>query len=333
MSPSPATGAAAAAGAPAAAGADDLIVFHDVSKFYGETLGVNHVSLSIKPGITSLVGPNGAGKSTLMGLMTGIVRPTAGRVRVLGIEPDDPERMFRKVGFCTQHDTFPRGLSGRALLRAFLGLHGHGPDWAAERAELALARVNLVEAGARSVAGYSKGMRQRIRLALALAHDPQVLVLDEPLNGLDPLARSEMITLFRDIAAEGRHVILSSHILHEVDLISDQVVLLNEGYVVAEGEIHAVRGEMKKHPLQILIRCDRPQALAARAIAEDSVCEVKLAPDRRALLLRTDDADAFFLLLNRIVLDGRFTIESITPADDDVNAVYQYLIQNGRTMS
>jgi ABC-2 type transport system ATP-binding protein len=313
--------------------AADRIVFDDVSKFYGETLGVNHVSLSIKSGITSLVGPNGAGKSTLMGLMTGIIRPTAGRVRVLGIEPDDPELMFRSVGFCTQHDTFPRGLSGRTLLRSFLRLHGYGPGWAAERAERALERVNLVEAGGRSVAGYSKGMRQRIRLALALAHDPQVLVLDEPLNGLDPLARSEMITLFRQIASDGRHVILSSHILHEVDLISDQVVLLNEGYVVAEGEIHAVRGEMTKHPLQILIRCDRAQDLAARAIAADSVVEVKLAPDRRGLLVRTEDADAFFLLLNRIVLDGRFTIESITPADDDVNAVYQYLIQNGRSLS
>lgn len=308
----------------------DAIVFDDVSKFYGETLGVNRVTLSIRPGITSLVGPNGAGKSTLMGLMTGLIQPTAGSVRVLGTHPSDAETMFRTVGFCTQHDSFPRGFTGRALLEGFLALHGRGRAWARERADYALQRVNLQPAADRRVAGYSKGMRQRIRLALALAHDPRVLVLDEPLNGLDPLARSEIIALFQELGGAGRHLILSSHILHEVDLISDQVVLLNEGYVVAEGEIREVRGEMKKHPLQILIRVDRPQELAARAIAEDSVVEVKLAPDRRAILVRTEDADAFFLLLNKIVLDGRFVVESVTPADDDVNAVYQYLIQNGR---
>ncbi len=167
-------------------------------------------------------------------------------------------------------------------------------------------------------------MRQRIKLAQAIAHDPQVIVLDEPLNGLDPMARAETIALFQQWGAERRHVIVSSHILHEVDRISDQVILLSHGYVVAEGQIQGVRSEVKEQPMQIVVKCDRPNDLAARLFREGHVVEAKLAAG--ALLLRTRDADAFYLLLNRVILDSGLVVESVSPADDDVNAVYQYLI-------
>jgi len=176
------------------------------------------------------------------------------------------------------------------------------------------------------VAGYSKGMRQRIKLAQAIAHEPRVLVLDEPLNGLDPMARAEMIALFRDLAEDGCHVIISSHILHEVDLISDQVILLNEGYVVAEGDIRSVRGEMEKHPLQILIRCDKPALLASRVFEQDGVVEVKIHDDRLGLLVRTKDANGFHSALNQVILDNDLNVEAVIPADEDVEAVYEYLI-------
>jgi ABC-2 type transport system ATP-binding protein len=169
-------------------------------------------------------------------------------------------------------------------------------------------------------------MRQRIRLALALSHRPEVLVLDEPLNGLDPMARAEALTLFKGLAQQGLHIVISSHILHEVDKMSDHVVLLSYGYVVAEGQIHSVRSEVKEHPMQILVRCDRPQLLAARLFAHDHVVEVKLHDDRRGLLVRTRDAAAFYRLLNAVVLEDRLELEAVAPADDDVNAVYQYLI-------
>jgi ABC-2 type transport system ATP-binding protein len=169
-------------------------------------------------------------------------------------------------------------------------------------------------------------MRQRIKLAQAIADDPQVLLLDEPLNGLDPLARAEVIALFRTLAAEGRHVVLSSHILHEVDLLSDRVVLMSGGYVVAEGEIHGVRGEMEEHPMQILVRCDRPAHLAARVFEQDHVVEVKLHEDRQGLFVRTRDAERFYLLLNQLVAQGEVEVEQVAPADDNVEAVYQYLI-------
>ena len=191
---------------------NDRIVFEDVSKFYGEILGVNRVNLTIPPGITSLVGPNGSGKTTLMNLMTGLVRPTRGRIQVLDYKIDDPENLFRIVGYSTQFDAFPKGLSGFQFVYSYLRLAGRDSQSAELMAWRAIERVNLVDAAKRNVAGYSKGMRQRIRLAQALSHEPKVLVLDEPLNGLDPLARSEMIALFRSTAAQGCYVIISSRI-------------------------------------------------------------------------------------------------------------------------
>ena len=305
---------------------DQLIIFDNVSKFYGEILGVNRINLQIAPGITSLVGPNGAGKSTLMNLMTGLLRPTRGSITLLGIPTDQPDQLFRKVGYCTQFDSFPRGLTGREFINSFLMVHGYDRKRANELSQVALERVNLVEAADRKVAAYSKGMRQRIRLAQSIAHEPAVLILDEPLNGLDPMVRAETIALFRKLAAEGLHLIISSHILHEVDMMSDRVVLLNNGYIVAEGNIHGVRDEMEEHPMQILIRCDQPGKLAAYVFEQNHVVEARLHDDRRGLFVKTRDADRFYLMLNRAVAEGELNVETVAPIDDDLSAVYQYLI-------
>ena len=309
----------------------DLIEFRDVSKFYGEVLGVNRVSLSIPPGITSLVGPNGSGKTTLMNLMTGLIWPTAGSVSVLGMTPSDPENYFRAVGYCTQFDSFPKGITGREFVEFTCRLHGLTGCDVRQRASEAIERTGMTSAADRKVAAYSKGMRQRIRLAQSIVHRPRVLVLDEPLNGLDPMARAESLALFQQFAQEGSHVILSSHILHEVDQISDQVILLSYGYVVAEGKIHGVREEVRDRPMQILVRCSDPQLLAAKAFTSGIAMEAKLLPgDERygaGVLLRTTDAAKFYLALNSIVLDDGIELESVAPADDDVLSVYQYLIE------
>jgi len=319
----PGSGAAAADGGTT----DDRIVFDNVSKFYGDVLGVNRVRLSIPPGITSLVGPNGSGKTTLMNLMVGLLRPSRGSVRVLGMSTDRPEELFRRVGYATQYDAFPPGLTGYQLIESLLRVHGHDPEQAGALAWRALERVGMVEAAGRKVAAYSKGMRQRVKLAQAIAHRPSVLVLDEPLNGLDPMARAELIAMLRELASAGLYVVVSSHILHEVDLISDQVVMLNGGYVVAEGDIVEVRDEMEvQHPAQVLIRCDRPELLAATAFAQDHVVEARMLADRGGLLLRTRDAGRFYQMLNQVVVDQGLVVESVVPADADVEAVYQYLI-------
>ena len=308
-------------------GANDCIVFEDVSKFYGEILGVNRVNLSILRGVTSLVGPNGSGKTTLMNLMTGLVRPTRGRIQVLGCDPGEPEKLFKILGYSTQFESFPKGLTGFQFVSSYLRLAGLDSQTAEQLAWRAIERVNLTEAAGRNVAGYSKGMRQRIRLAQALCHNPRVLVLDEPMNGLDPLARAEMMALFRAAAAEGCYVIISSHILHEVDALSDQVILLSNGYVVAEGAIHSVRDEIREHPAQILIRCDRPRDLASKMLESDQTIEIRIHNDERGLLIKTKDADRFYLALNHIALNG-IQIESNAPADNDVDSVYEYLIGN-----
>jgi ABC-2 type transport system ATP-binding protein len=303
----------------------DQIVFENVSKFYGEILGVNRVNLSIPPGVTSLVGPNGSGKTTLMNMIAGLLRPSRGRVVVCGVEPDDAERFFRMVGYSTQYDSVPRGLTGFEFVESYLRLYGFSAKDTKRLAWEAIDRVGLREASGRTTAGYSKGMRQRIRLAQAIAHRPRVLILDEPLNGLDPLARAETIALFQALAAEGSHVLISTHILHEVDLISDHVIMMNQGYVVAEGRIRGMRDEIAEHPMQVLIRCDKPEYLASRLFHENQVVEVRLHADHAGLLVRTKNADGFYKLLNHIALNG-VQIESVAPADDDAQSVYEYLI-------
>lgn len=305
----------------------ETIVFQNVSKFYGEILGINRVNLVIHPGITSLVGPNGSGKTTLMNLVTGILQPTQGRITVLGVDVNDAERLGRRVGYCTQVDSFPPGMTGFDFVYSFLRVGGFPAAEAASRAWAAIERVDLVEAAKRKVAGYSKGMRQRIKLAHAISHGPRVLVLDEPMNGLDPMARAEMAALFQALASEGHFVIISSHILHEVDTLSDAVVVINHGYVLAEGGIPEVRDAMDaEHPVGILIRCDQPGALARHVFAHAHVTEARVHDDGQGLLVRTRDADGFFRALGEIALSTDLLIDSVTPADDDVEAVYRYLI-------
>jgi ABC-2 type transport system ATP-binding protein len=304
----------------------DRIVFENVSKFYGEVLGVNRVSLNLPPGITTLVGPNGSGKTTLMNLMTGLVQPSSGRISVLGIELGDADAFFRAVGYCTQFDSFPRGVTGWQFLIDSLLLYGMSEMDAARFAREAIERVRLGDAAMRKIARYSKGMRQKIRLAQAIAHHPRVLILDEPLNGLDPVARAESLALFEELSRQGMHLVVSSHILDEVDRISDRVVLITGGYIVAEGNIHEVRREVREKPMQVVIRCNCPEMLASRMFSLNHCVEARLHADGRGVFLRTGDIDEFYRLLNSIALDGSIRIEAVSPVDDDAQAIYQYLI-------
>jgi ABC-2 type transport system ATP-binding protein len=305
---------------------NDRITFEDVSKFYGEVLGVNRITLSIPPGITTLVGPNGSGKTTLMNLMTGLVQPSRGHISVLGLSPGNATEFFRNVGYCTQFDFFPRGIAGWEFVFDSLMLHGMNEDEAFGLTVESLKRVGLEDAAGRKIAGYSKGMRQKIRLAQAIAHHPRVLVLDEPLNGLDPMARAESIALFEELGRQGMHLLISSHILDEVDRISDRVVLITGGYLIAQGNIHQVRQEVRDKPMQVLIRCDRPELLASRMFAVNHCVEARVHADGKGVFLRTGDIDQFYSMLSGIAAEGLVKIDAVAPADDDANAIYQYLI-------
>jgi ABC-2 type transport system ATP-binding protein len=306
---------------------EPAVVFDEVSKFYGEVLGVNRVTLNIPPGITSLVGPNGSGKTTLMNLMTGLIFPDHGRIQMRGISPRNPEALMRITGYSTQYDTAPRWATGFTFITTGLLLFGYARAEAEQKAWTAIERVGLTEAANRKVAGYSKGMRQRIRLAQAIAHDPDIVILDEPLNGLDPLVRAETIDMFRAWAAAGKHVVISSHVLQEVDLLSDQVVLIANGMIIAEGKIRTVRDEIQEHPSQYIVRCRDANAsgVAAQLFNEEHITEIKLNDDRLGLLVMTRDREQFSRALGRIALDGH-RIESVVPADENVDALYEYLI-------
>src|ERR1700757_1362347 len=305
----------------------DRILFENVSKFYGEVLGVNRISLTVSPGITTLVGPNGSGKTTLMNLMTGLVQPSRGTISVLGLEPSNATQFFCNLGYCTQFDSFPRGLTGFQFVLDSLMLFGMSEEDAYHLTAESLERVQLdSEASHRKIAGYSKGMRQKIRLAQSIAHHPRVLVLDEPLNGLDPMARAESLALFQELGRQGMHVVISSHILDEVDRISDRVVLITGGYLIAEGNIHQVRKEVRDKPMQVLIRCDKPELLASRMFAVNHCAEARLHADGNGVFLRTADIDQFYRIINEIAVEGLVRIEAFAPADDDAYSIYQYLI-------
>jgi ABC-2 type transport system ATP-binding protein len=286
---------------------------------------VNDVSFELGPGITGLLGPNGAGKSTILHMLVGLLEPSNGEVLINGERAWKNPEMYRRVGFVPEREAVYPFLTGFEFVKLSARLHAlPDPDAAALRA---IDEVDMADAKDRAVGGYSKGMKQRIKLAQAIAHDPRVLVLDEPLNGLDPLARAETVELFRGFAAEGRVLVISSHVLHEVDELADRVVLVHGGYVVAEGAVEGVRDEIaSERPLQVLVRCDQPSLLAARVFSEDHVVEARLDGDRQGLLVRTENAERFYLLLNQIAGEGVVDIEAVLPADDDVQSVYQYLI-------
>ena len=304
----------------------------DVSKFYGEVMGVNRVTASFEPGVTGLVGPNGAGKSTLMNLVAGLVRPSRGHIAVLGRSVEKARLFSHDVGYCAQYDAFPRGMSGREFMAGSLRLYGYTAHEADEGAAIALQRVGLGDAADRRIEVYSKGMRQALKVARAIGHRPRVLLLDEPLNGLDPQARAEATALFREFADDGAHVLISSHILHEVDAVSDRVVFLDGGYLVASGNVAEIHDEARAdasnraRPARVSIRCDRAPDLASRLFALGVVVEVELHGDGGGLLVRTPDADAFFVALGELVCTDGLRIEAVTPVDATVEAVYADLV-------
>ena len=237
---------------------ESVIEFHSVSKWYGHVIGVNNLSLRLPAGVTGLLGPNGSGKSTLLQLATGQLRPSQGEVRVLGHRPWNNPGLNRLVGLCPEQDAFFEWMTGREFLTNCALLGGLGRRRVREAAERTLELVGMTEHADRPVRGYSKGMRQRIKLAQALVHDPLVLFLDEPLTGTDPVARRELMDLIIDWGRQGRTVLVSSHIFHEVQAVTREIVLLNRGRLVALGDVRQIRDLIDSHPHRIVLRSPTP---------------------------------------------------------------------------
>ncbi len=303
-----------------------IVVAEHVSKWYGQVIGLNDVTLSVPPGITGLLGPNGAGKSTFMKLITGQLKPSKGALTVLG-EPiwQNPPLYFR-IGFCPEQDAFYERMTGLEWVGALVRLNGMTEAEATACARRALDMVDLADAAGKKIGAYSKGMRQRVKMAQALAHDPELLILDEPLSGMDPIARRKTIRLIREWGRSGRSVIVSSHILHEIESMTSNILLINQGRILAEGDVHQIRDLIDEHPHTVHIRAEHPRALAREFLAESDVISLRFEED--ALVVQTARPDAFYARLTALAASGeQGAIREVTSPDDNLQAVFQYLVK------
>jgi len=297
-----------------------------VSKWYGQVIGLNDVTLEVSPGITGLLGPNGAGKSTFMKLITGQLKPSKGSVRVLG-EPiwGNPALYFR-IGFCPEQDAFYERMTGLEWITALVRLNGFSETEAANAAKAALDQVDLMPAADKKIGAYSKGMRQRVKMAQALVHDPELLILDEPLSGMDPIMRRKTIRLIKEWARAGKSVLVSSHILHEIEAMTSNILLVHNGRILAEGNVHQIRDLIDEHPHTVYIKAEDPRALARRFLADDNMLSLKFDPG--ALIIQTAKPDVFYARLTELAASGEAgQVEEVTSPDDNLQAVFQYLVK------
>ncbi len=312
---------------PAADGGRPLLVFERVSKWYGPVIGVNEVSFALPPGITGLVGPNGAGKSTLMKLATGQLRPDLGRVTLQGHRAWHASAKWH-LGYCPEIDAFYEEMSGRRFVYHMARLFGFSNGEAWERTERSLGQVGMTSRADRRLRGYSKGMRQRIKLAQALVHEPDLLILDEPLSGIDPLGRLEMGRLFRELAARGKSLLISSHQLEELERLTDRIAVMARGRLIAHGTLNEIRDLFDGHPLSIRVDSDRPRELAAALLSLPTVLGVEL-DGASGVLVRAAGPREFFTAFTDLVLDEDFDIQHLQTLDRSAQAILDYLMKVG----
>jgi ABC-2 type transport system ATP-binding protein len=303
-----------------------VVEFDGVSKWYGNVIGLNKLTIRIPPGVTGLLGPNGAGKSTLLQLATGQLRPSQGGVRVLGHRAWNNPALMRHIGLCPEQDAFYEWMTGWDFVRTCARLTGMGRPAATAAAEKALGVVGMTEHMHRAVRGYSKGMRQRTKLAQSLVHEPQVLFLDEPFSGTDPVARHDLVQVIRGLGEAGRSVVVSSHVLHEVEALTPNVILLHRGRLVAEGQVRQIRDLIDQHPHRIVMVCDDYRALAAKVVRWEDVEGVTMLARDRAVLVETRRPDAFYARLPALSLEDGTALREVYSDDDNLEAVFKYLV-------
>ncbi len=304
-----------------------ILTAEHVSKWYGQVIGLNDVSVSVPTGITGLLGPNGAGKSTFMKLITGQLRPSKGEIRVLGEPIWGNPKLFFRIGFCPEQDAFYERMTGLEWVTALVRLNGLDDKPAREAAERALTAVDLMDAAKKKIGAYSKGMRQRVKLAQALAHDPDLLILDEPLSGMDPIGRRRTMKMIREWGRQGKSIVVSSHILHEIESITANILLINNGRILAEGNVHQIRDLIDTHPHTVYIRAEDPRGLAREFLARADVISLRFEPG--ALVVETGKPDAFYAGLTEMVASGSFGhVEEVTSPDDNLQAVFKYLVKS-----
>jgi ABC-2 type transport system ATP-binding protein len=303
-----------------------IVAFHDVSKWYGNVIGINKLTVAIPAGVTGLLGPNGAGKSTLIQLATGQLFPSQGTVRVLGQPTWNNPSLNRYIGLCPEQDAFYEWMSGWDFVHTCARLGGLSRTEAKQATARTIEAVGMTRHKDRAIGGYSKGMRQRTKMAQALVHDPQVLFLDEPMTGTDPIARRDLMDIIQRLGSERRSVIVSSHVLHEVQSLTPNIVLLNHGRLLAEGQIRDIRDLIDKHPHHIVILCDSARKLAGRLVSWDDVEGIRVLEGGKGLMVETRSPDAFYGRLPRLSLEDGTEIKEVYSDDDNLEAVFKYLV-------
>jgi len=309
-----------------AAAAGSVIAAEHLSKWYGQVIGLNDLSLAVPPGITGLLGPNGAGKSTFMKLVTGQLKPSKGTITVLGQPIWNNPLLYARLGFCPEQDAFYDRMTGLEWVTALVSLNGVGASAARDMSVRALETVGLSDAADKKIGAYSKGMRQRVKLAQALAHDPELLILDEPLSGMDPLVRRRTIRLIKDWGRSGKSVLVSSHILHEIESMTSNILLINQGRILAEGNVHQIRDLIDEHPHTVFVRAENTRQLAREFLTDDQVLSLRF--EDGGVVVQTGRPDAFYARLTDLAASGELgTIDEVTSPDDNLQAVFQYLVK------
>ena len=300
------------------------VLIDQASKWYGEVIGINDVSLAIDGGVTGVLGPNGAGKSTLFKLLMGRLKPNQGSVRLFGVDPWTSTAPYRRVGYVSESERMYDWMTGLDFVATLARLHGMTREEATARAEHVLDFVGLSDVRNKELGKYSKGMRQRVKIAHALVHDPDLIILDEPLDGCDPIARTSIMSVIRELGSQGKTVIISSHILEEIERITEQIVILHNGRLLALGNLHAIRALLDKHPHRILLTCDDPRSLASQFISEDPVYGVRF-PEEGQLEIQTNDLSAAHAILPRVIVDSGTDVSAIENPDDNLESLLGYL--------
>jgi ABC-2 type transport system ATP-binding protein len=306
----------------------DVVVAESCSKWYGDVLGLSDLTWTMRGGIVGLLGPNGAGKSTLIKLLAGLIRPSRGSLRVFGATPFDATAVRARIGYAPEHEQTWDELTARELVTAMAELAGVPRRDAPAAADRALDAMGMTEHAHRRVRGFSKGMRQRVKLATAIAHRPDLLLLDEPLTGVDPVARADIVERIKKLGDAGTTIVVSSHVLYEIEALTSEIAVLHRGQILAEGNVYEIRRLIDQHPHRIRVDCDRPRLIAAVLATAEHVTRIGF--ERGAVVIETRDPDRCYDQLAEVVLDAHLTVTSLTSPDNNLGAVFEYLTGGAR---
>ncbi|MAV59896.1 MAG: hypothetical protein CND89_01285 [Marine Group II euryarchaeote MED-G38] len=301
------------------------VMLDHVSKWYGEVIGINDISLAIEGGVTGILGSNGAGKSTLFKILMGRLKPSQGTVRLFGIDPWKSTTPYRRIGYVSESEKMYDWMTSLDFISTLARLHGMSREEAVDRSKHVLNFVGLGDVHHKEIGKYSKGMRQRVKIAHALVHNPDLIILDEPLHGCDPIARTSIMNVIRELGKQGKTVLVSSHILEEIERITEQIVILHNGKLLAIGNLHAIRDLLDQHPHRILINCENPRDLAGLFISSEPIYGVRF-PDEGQLEIHTNNLSAAHDVLPSIIVKSNQKITSIENPDDNLNSLIGYLI-------